>query len=130
MRKVEIYTDGACSGNPGRGGWGAIICDEFTRKEISGGEDNTTNNRMEMLAAIRALQKINEEKICEDGEVLIFTDSQYLKKGITEWIKNWVKNGWKNRALLKAKKQLFIGRLKYSCKCYAAMYFTLNILIL
>ena len=90
--KYKIYTDGACSGNPGPGGWGAVILDQDNKqKNISGSEKNTTNNRMELLAAIMSLKKI---KI--NSEVVIFTDSTYVKNGITEWMKNWKKNGWKN----------------------------------
>lgn len=96
MKKIEIYTDGACSGNPGPGGWGAILRGEFGEKEISGSEENTTNNRMELMAAIQALKKITDININSKCEISIYTDSQYLKKGISEWIKNWLKNGWRN----------------------------------
>ena len=90
--KYTIYTDGACSGNPGPGGWGAVIFDQNkNQKNISGKEKNTTNNRMELMAPIMALKKIKS-----DSKVTIFTDSTYLKNGITEWIKKWEKNGWKN----------------------------------
>ena len=90
--KYKIYTDGACSGNPGPGGWGAVILDQNDKqKNISGSEKNTTNNRMELLAAIMSLKKIKS-----NSEVIIFTDSTYVKNGITEWMKNWKKNGWKN----------------------------------
>ena len=90
--KYTIYTDGACSGNPGPGGWGAVIFDkDKTQKNISGKEENTTNNRMELMAPIMALKKI---KI--NSEAVIYTDSIYVKNGITDWIKKWEKNGWKN----------------------------------
>ena len=90
--KYKIYTDGACAGNPGPGGWGAVIFDQDDKqKNISGSEKNTTNNRMELLAAIMSLKKIKS-----NSEVVIFTDSTYVKNGITEWMKNWKKNGWKN----------------------------------
>ena len=90
--KYKIYTDGACSGNPGPGGWGAVILDQDDKqKNISGSEKNTTNNRMELLAAIMSLKKIKT-----NSEVVIFTDSTYVKNGITEWMKNWKKNGWIN----------------------------------
>ena len=90
--KYKIYTDGACSGNPGPGGWGAVILDQDDKqKNISGSEKNTTNNRMELLAAIMSLKKIKT-----NSEVVIFTDSTYVKNGITEWMKIWKKNGWKN----------------------------------
>jgi len=90
--KYTIYTDGACSGNPGPGGWGAVIFDQNqNQKNIAGKEINTTNNRMELMAPIMALKKIKS-----DSKVTIFTDSTYVKNGITEWIKKWEKNGWKN----------------------------------
>ena len=90
--KYIIYTDGACSGNPGPGGWGAVIIDEENNQiELSGSEKSTTNNRMELLAPIKALKKIKEE-----AKITIFTDSTYLKNGITEWIKKWEINGWKS----------------------------------
>lgn len=91
MKKVEIWTDGACSGNPGPGGWGALLRFQDTEKEIFGGEKDTTNNRMELMAAIKALDAIKEH--CD---VTLWTDSTYVKKGITEWITGWVKKGWKN----------------------------------
>lgn len=90
MKKIEIYTDGACSGNPGRGGWGALILDDAGEHELCGGEEYTTNNRMELLAAIEALNSISES-----AEIDIYTDSQYVKNGITVWIKNWIAKGWK-----------------------------------
>jgi len=90
--KYTIYTDGACSGNPGSGGWGAVILDQDKKQNnISGNEKNTTNNRMELMAPIMALKKIKPK-----SEVTIFTDSTYVKNGITEWIKKWEKNDWKN----------------------------------
>ena len=90
--KYKIYTDGACSGNPGPGGWGAVIFDqEDNQKNISGNEKNTTNNRMELLAAIMALKKVKV-----NSEITIYTDSIYVKNGITEWIIKWKDNGWKN----------------------------------
>jgi ribonuclease HI len=90
--EYTIYTDGACSGNPGPGGWGAVIIDESKKQNnISGKVNATTNNRMELMAPIMALKKIKSK-----SEVIIFTDSTYVKNGITEWIKKWEKNGWKN----------------------------------
>mgnify|MGYP001349918265 FL=1 len=90
--KFKIYTDGACSGNPGPGGWGAVIFDEKRKQQnISGKARETTNNRMELLAPIMALKKIKSK-----SKVIIFTDSIYVKNGITDWIKKWEKNGWKN----------------------------------
>ncbi len=88
--RVEIYTDGACSGNPGPGGWGALLLFNGTEKELSGGEFETTNNRMEMMAAIEALSAL--KRPCK---VILTTDSSYLKDGITTWIHNWRRNGWK-----------------------------------
>jgi ribonuclease HI len=87
---VEIYTDGACSGNPGPGGWGALLVYGDHEKELAGGEDATTNNRMELMAAIRALESLNRPIA-----VRLHTDSTYVKNGITEWLPKWKKNGWK-----------------------------------
>ena len=87
--KLKIYTDGACSGNPGKGGWAAIILNDSNQSNISGSENNTTNNRMELMAPINALKNINSKE-----EINIYTDSQYVKLGITEWINTWVKNDW------------------------------------
>jgi ribonuclease HI len=90
--KYVVYTDGACSGNPGPGGWGAVILnEEKIDTNISGKEQSTTNNRMELMAPIMALRKIKKA-----SKITIYTDSIYLKNGITTWIKNWEKNGWKN----------------------------------
>ena len=89
--KIKIYTDGACSGNPGKGGWAAIIIDGNTNQtDISGSEKNTTNNRMELMATINALKEVNSKDLIE-----IYTDSKYVKNGITDWIHNWIKNNWK-----------------------------------
>jgi ribonuclease HI len=93
MSEVEIYTDGACRGNPGPGGWGAILIAGQHRKEIYGGEAKTTNNRMELMAVIEALQAL--KRPCR---VILHTDSQYVKKGITEWIHDWKQRGWKTAA--------------------------------
>ena len=90
-KTVSLFTDGACKGNPGPGGWGAILEFENHRKEIFGGEEQTTNNRMELLAAIMSLKKIKP-----NSEIIIYTDSIYVKNGITEWIIKWKDNGWKN----------------------------------
>ena len=89
--KVEIFCDGACSGNPGVGGWGAVLRYGDTEKELSGAEALTTNNRMELTAALQALESL--KRPCR---VVLVTDSQYLVKGITEWIFGWVKKGWMN----------------------------------
>lgn len=98
MADVEIYTDGACSGNPGPGGWGAILTSGGRRKELCGGEKQTTNNRMEMTAAIKALEALKTP--CR---VQLHTDSSYLKDGITQWIHKWKQNGWRtsNRKAVK-----------------------------
>lgn len=93
MKQVEIYTDGACRGNPGPGGWGAVLMYGDEVKEICGGEANTTNNRMELMAAIQALASLKRE--CE---LTLYTDSQYVRKGITEWITNWKKRQWQTAA--------------------------------
>ena len=90
MSHVIIHTDGACKGNPGPGGWGAILRYGETERELSGGEDHTTNNRMELMAAISALEALKTP--CK---VILNTDSSYLKDGITKWIKNWKRNGWR-----------------------------------
>ena len=87
---VEIFTDGACSGNPGPGGWGAILRYKGVEKELYGGEAATTNNRMELMAAIKAL-----ESLTRDVTARLTTDSQYVRQGITEWLPKWKRNGWK-----------------------------------
>lgn len=94
LPEVTIYTDGGADPNPGTGGWGAVLIDEATErvKELSGGEPHTTNNRMELTAAIRALEALKQR--CR---VRLFTDSQYLKKGITEWLPGWIARGWKRK---------------------------------
>ena len=91
--RVEIFTDGACSGNPGPGGWGAILRYNSAEKELSGGEPATTNNRMEMMAAIMALEALKRP-----AAVDLHTDSTYLRDGITKWIHGWKRNGWKTAA--------------------------------
>ncbi len=93
MKNVEIFTDGACKGNPGPGGWGALLRYGSIEKSLYGGEANTTNNRMELMAAIAALSALREA--CE---VKITTDSQYVRKGITEWMSGWKRNGWRTAA--------------------------------
>jgi ribonuclease HI len=90
---VEIYTDGACRGNPGPGGWGALLRKGEHERELSGSEAETTNNRMELLAVIRALEAL--ERPCE---VTVVTDSQYVQKGISEWLPGWKRKGWKTAA--------------------------------
>ncbi len=90
MMHVEIYTDGACKGNPGVGGWGALLRCDGREKELFGGEANTTNNRMEMQAVIEALKSLTRP--CE---AVVYTDSSYVQKGISEWIHGWKRNGWR-----------------------------------
>lgn len=90
LPKVDIYTDGACHGNPGPGGWGALLIFKSQEKEIYGGEEDTTNNRMELMAVIESLAVL--KKKCT---VTIYTDSKYVQKGMSEWIENWKKKGWK-----------------------------------
>lgn len=91
--KVIVYTDGACKGNPGPGGWGVVLRYGSVCKTMHGGERQTTNNRMELLAAIQGLKVLNRE--CK---VELYTDSQYVRKGITEWLSGWKRNGWKTAA--------------------------------
>jgi ribonuclease HI len=93
MKQVEIHTDGACLGNPGPGGWAALLRYGSTERELVGGEADTTNNRMELMAAIAGLEALKSS--CE---VVLHTDSQYVKKGIGEWLPNWIRRGWKTAA--------------------------------
>ena len=93
MKAVHIFTDGACKGNPGPGGWGALLRCEGQEKELFGGEAATTNNRMELTAVIEALAALKQR-----SEVVVHTDSQYVQKGITEWIRGWKARGWRTAA--------------------------------
>jgi ribonuclease HI len=90
MSIVEVFTDGACLGNPGPGGWGALLRASQRERELSGGEPDTTNNRMELMAAIAAL-----EALTRPCEVVLYTDSQYVRQGITAWLANWERRGWR-----------------------------------
>jgi ribonuclease HI len=90
MSRVAIWTDGACSGNPGPGGWGAILCFNGVEKELCGGETQTTNNRMELMAAISALEALTRACAAD-----LHTDSQYVRQGVTSWMHNWKRNGWR-----------------------------------
>ena len=109
MNEITIYTDGACSGNPGKGGWGAILIDAKEEKYLSGSNQLTTNNQMELTATIKALKAI-----VKPHNIALYTDSQYVKNGITSWIINWKKNGWKtaNKKSV-ANKDLWIELDKY-----------------
>ena len=109
MNEVTIYTDGACSGNPGKGGWGAILIYDKEKKYMSGSKELTTNNQMELTATIEALKAISKP-----SNIALYTDSQYVKNGITSWIFNWKKNGWKtaNKKPV-ANKDLWIELEKY-----------------
>ena len=100
MKEVAIYTDGACSGNPGPGGWGALLVYGSKRRELSGAEPHTTNNRMELTAAIKAL-----DALTEPCHVNLATDSQYLRQGITTWLPNWRRRGWKTSSKTPVKNQ-------------------------
>lgn len=111
MKSIEIYTDGACLGNPGPGGWGALLRYKATERELSGGEALTTNNRMELMGAIAAL-----EALTEPCEVVLHTDSQYVRQGITEWLRNWVRRGWKTAGGGAVKNQDLWQRLQAACE--------------
>lgn len=100
MNKITIYTDGACRGNPGPGGWGAILSNTNSEKELYGGEKDTTNNRMELVATIEALKALKKQ--CE---VDLYTDSTYVKNGIQQWLGNWKKNNWRTAARKPVKNQ-------------------------
>lgn len=93
MKNVELFTDGACRGNPGPGGWGVLLRYNGTEKELYGGESHTTNNRMELTAAIEGLRALKE-----NCQVTLTTDSEYVRKGITEWLQGWKKRGWRTAA--------------------------------
>ncbi len=105
--RVAIFTDGACSGNPGPGGWGAILRFNGVEREISGGENPTTNNRMEMLAAITAL-----ETLTRPSAVDLYTDSTYVRDGITKWIHGWKRNNWRTASKKPVKNEDFWKRLE------------------
>lgn len=112
---VEAYVDGACKGNPGLGGWGVYLIAGEHKKEIYGGEENTTNNKMELMAAIKCLQALKKE-----GTVItINTDSQYVKNGITTWIHNWKKNGWKSSNKQPVKNQDLWKELDNLCQVHS-----------
>lgn len=106
MKQVEIFTDGACLGNPGPGGWGALLRYGARERELAGNEAHTTNNRMELLAAIMAL-----EALTAPCTVVLHTDSQYVQRGVSEWLKDWIRRGWKTAAGQPVKNQDLWQRL-------------------
>ena len=110
MKTVEVFTDGGCRGNPGPGGWGAVLRFGGHERELRGSEQNTTNNRMELLAAISAL-----EAMIEPCAVVLTTDSTYVKDGITRWIRSWKANGWKTAAKKAVKNKDLWERLDAEC---------------
>ena len=122
---IKIYTDGACAGNPGPGGWAAVIFFENDRKEIFGGEKLTTNNRMEITAAIKAIEYCNErdQKQISLKQIQIYTDSLYLKEGITVWVNNWEKNNWKTSDKQNVKNVDLWKKLKELVKPYSIDWF-------
>ncbi len=115
---VDIFTDGACSGNPGPGGWGALLCYNEAEKELSGGAARTTNNRMEMMAAIAALETLKRP-----ARVRLHTDSTYLKDGITKWIHAWKARGWKTAAKKPVKNQDLWQRLEAALERHEVEWF-------
>ena len=114
MSKVVIFTDGACSGNPGPGGWGALLRYGDTEKELSGGELETTNNRMEMMAAIKALESLKRPV-----QVELYTDSVYVRDGITKWIQGWKARGWKTANKKPVKNIDLWQRLEHAMKSHS-----------
>ena len=117
-KQVEIFTDGACSGNPGPGGWGAILRFNGKTKELSGGEAETTNNRMELLAAISALNALKEPCTVE-----LHTDSKYVMDGITKWVFGWERNGWMTAAKQPVKNADLWRRLQEACARHKVEWF-------
>ena len=111
---VEIHTDGACLGNPGPGGWAALLRCKGREREVVGGEADTTNNRMELMAAIAALEALNE-----DCEIILHTDSQYVRQGITLWMPNWLRRGWKTAAGAPVKNRDLWDRLHAAAQRHA-----------
>lgn len=113
MSGVEIYTDGACRGNPGPGGWGVLLLANGREKEMCGGEPSTTNNRMELTAAIRGLHALKRR--CS---VTVYTDSEYVRRGIDEWLANWKRRGWKTAGKKPVKNQDLWLALDEEVKCH------------
>lgn len=123
---IEIYTDGACSGNPGKGGWAYIIIDKDTDTEIfraNGAEKITTNNKMELTAVINALKKIQTEQITGYTMLSVYTDSQYVQQGISSWILKWKKNNWKTSAKQPVKNQDLWQELDALSACLSPKWF-------
>ncbi|MEL6688661.1 MAG: ribonuclease HI [Pseudomonadota bacterium] len=108
---IQIWTDGACSGNPGPGGWGALLIAGDNRKELHGGDPDTTNNRMELMAAIEALNALKLP-----SQVTLYTDSTYVKDGLTKWIHGWKRNGWKTAAKKPVKNKDLWQALEAACE--------------
>ncbi|MBA1338778.1 MAG: ribonuclease HI [Pelagibacterales bacterium] len=122
---IKIYTDGSCLGNPGPGGWAAIIILNSVKKELSGGEKNTTNNRMELTAAIKSLEyfkKLKEQKNINET-IKVYTDSNYVKDGISSWIYKWEKNNWKTSDKKNVKNIDLWKKLKELTKIYTVEWF-------
>ena len=111
--RIDIWTDGACSGNPGPGGWGAVVVIDGAARELNGGEAQTTNNRMELMGAIAAL-----ESLSPGAHATLHTDSQYVKNGLTQWIHGWKKNGWKTAARAPVKNVDLWQRLDAAAKAH------------
>ena len=116
---VELYTDGACRGNPGVGGWGVLLKHADIQHELFGHEENTTNNRMELIAAIEGIKAVEVNY----QEIVVYTDSQYVCKGITEWLGNWKKNGWKTAARKPVKNDDLWRRLDDLCNQYTVKWY-------
>lgn len=110
--EIIVYTDGGCSGNPGPGGWAFVLLDGDRRRERSGGEAQTTNNRMELTAVTRALETVQKEPELQRREIHLYTDSQYVKNGISTWIHTWERNGWLTSAKKPVKNREYWQKLK------------------
>lgn len=109
---IIIYTDGGCSGNPGPGGWAFVLNDGSLRRERSGGSPDTTNNKMELTAVIEALKTVRDERAHEGRQIELYTDSQYVKNGISSWIHNWERNGWQTSGKKPVKNKEYWQELK------------------